>query len=215
VNLDEHEKPRNERVPDDYANQILNSVVDSLVKLGRVKDEEEFKLTFFNVVVEMFATHGITADLIEEKIFSGELKPPGKFVDNRTAWAAMACAHCVEVFKATKSGDITSAWTHAMDARFAADALISQLLDLEAAVSARRSVGKVAASVKLANDPVQAAKTDAKKLWQERRDGKHPKLRTNDLFAAEAVRRWPVLKIGTVLKWCTAWEKEAKYASAS
>jgi hypothetical protein len=80
-----------------------------------------------------------------------------------------------------------------------------------------RERAKDAAHAKLVKDTdgKQAAKAKAKTLWLERRDGKHSKLRTNDLFAAEAARRWPVLKIGTILKWCTAWEKEAKSASAS
>jgi hypothetical protein len=85
----------------------------------------------------------------------------------------------------------------------------------EGHISARKKVASDAVREKLAIDPVQAAKVEAKTLWLERRNGMHRNLRTNDLFAAETVRRWPPLKISTVLKWCTTWEKEAKSTFAS
>lgn len=71
------------------------------------------------------------------------------------------------------------------------------------------------AYAKQAKNPMAKAKSDCKaeafKLWQERDAGKHPALRTNDQFATECCRRWPVLtSIGTVLKWSTQWHKEAK-----
>jgi len=73
--------------------------------------------------------------------------------------------------------------------------------------SARRRQG---AASKMSRDPVQAAKADAKKLWLERRAGKHPDLRRNWQFAAECVRRWPALTSPDTIKgWCTKWEKEA------
>jgi len=71
-----------------------------------------------------------------------------------------------------------------------------------------------AAIAKLEKDPKQAAKADAVKLWKERRDGNHPKLRTNEQFAAECMRRWPVLTSAKViLGWCAQWNKEAKRES--
>ena len=75
--------------------------------------------------------------------------------------------------------------------------------------------GYLNAKAKLAKDPKQSARAAVKTLWLERRAGKHPRLRTNEQFAIEAVRRWNILKNGTVLKWCTAWEKEMKSTSPS
>lgn len=58
------------------------------------------------------------------------------------------------------------------------------------------------------------AKAEAKKLWQERRDGKHPKLRTNEQFAIECMRHWPVLTSSQVIcRWCAQWGKDAKAKS--
>lgn len=55
------------------------------------------------------------------------------------------------------------------------------------------------------------AKEKAKELWRERLAGQHPKLRTNEQFALEVCRRWPVLtSVETVKKWCTAWHKEER-----
>ncbi|MGH3711011.1 MAG: hypothetical protein ACRDRQ_23560 [Pseudonocardiaceae bacterium] len=70
---------------------------------------------------------------------------------------------------------------------------------------------RTAAFAKLSNDPRQLAKAEARNLWQERRAGKHPKLRTNEQFATECIRRWPVLRSSKVIcGWCTKWNKEAK-----
>jgi hypothetical protein len=66
------------------------------------------------------------------------------------------------------------------------------------------------------SDPTQIAKAEAQKLWQERHAGKHPKLGTNEKFATECMRRWPVLKSAKViLGWCTDWNKEAKQKNQS
>lgn len=67
-----------------------------------------------------------------------------------------------------------------------------------------------------ANDPKTSAKADAFELWKERCAGKHPKLRTNEQFAMECMRRWPALtSIKVICGWCTVWTKEAKSQSAS
>ena len=88
--------------------------------------------------------------------------------------------------------------------------------DMEKVTAAAQAIGRkeqarLAVAAKLRNDPVQAAKTEATKLWQERRAGQHPRLRTNEQFATEVMRRWPVLTSSKVVcGWCTDWEKEAK-----
>jgi len=81
----------------------------------------------------------------------------------------------------------------------------------EHAAVARRNLGKLAANIRLSKDPKQAAKAEAKALWLERYAGKHPKLRTNEHFAAEVIRRWPILPSSKVIcGWCTQWKKEAQ-----
>lgn len=60
-------------------------------------------------------------------------------------------------------------------------------------------------------DGKQAAKAEVKELWKERRAGKHLKLRTNEQFAMECMRRWPTLtSLKVILGWCTTWNKEAR-----
>lgn len=64
---------------------------------------------------------------------------------------------------------------------------------------------------KMKQDPVQAAKAGSFKLWQERRAGRHPGLRTNEQFASECMRRWPALtNAKVILGWCTDWHKYVK-----
>lgn len=67
------------------------------------------------------------------------------------------------------------------------------------------------AQARHATDPKASAKAEALKLWQDRRAGKYPKLRTNEQFAMECMRRWPVLTSAKVIcGWCTEWNKAAK-----
>ena len=76
-------------------------------------------------------------------------------------------------------------------------------------ILSRKSVGRKAAEA--ANREKKEAKAEAKKLWQERREGKHPSLRTNDQFSIEVLRRWPVItSLGSVKNWCTEWNREVK-----
>ena len=129
-------------------------------------------------------------------------------------------AYCVFAVRAYFDGDESLSWSYASDASYWAGVVMmvakqrglpapavirKQLADL------RSSQARAAAQAKLANDPVQAAKAEAFKLWQERHAGKHPKLGTNEQFATECMRRWPVLTSSKVIcGWCTAWTKEAK-----
>lgn len=78
------------------------------------------------------------------------------------------------------------------------------------AAATRTVLARKAGRARAAADPKQAAKAAAFALWNERRAGKHPKLRTNEHFAAECLRQWPVLSSSKViLGWCTQWHKEA------
>lgn len=75
----------------------------------------------------------------------------------------------------------------------------------------RTAIAKLGAETKLARDPKQAAKAKAKKLWLERRAGRHPSLRTNEQFAIECMRLWPELtSLAVIAGWCTKWNKEAQ-----
>ena len=75
----------------------------------------------------------------------------------------------------------------------------------------RKHQARMGSIAKLKRDPSQLAKQEAFKLWSERRAGKHPKLRTNEQFATECMRQWPVLTSAKViLGWCAKWAKEAR-----
>lgn len=61
------------------------------------------------------------------------------------------------------------------------------------------------------NDPKQEAKLLARNLWEEREQGLHAGLRTDEQFAMEVMRRWPVLGSGaTIVKWSSAWRREGR-----
>jgi uncharacterized protein YoxC len=67
------------------------------------------------------------------------------------------------------------------------------------------------AKAKNENDPKQIAKQAANALWLERHKGKHAKLKTNEQFATEVMRRWPVLTSSKVIcGWAAAWGKEVR-----
>ena len=64
---------------------------------------------------------------------------------------------------------------------------------------------------KLANDPKQVAKARALELWNERRAGKHPNLRTVEQYATEVMRRCRVLESSKVIcGWSAKWTKQVK-----
>lgn len=64
---------------------------------------------------------------------------------------------------------------------------------------------------RLRKDPKQAAKAGALALWNDRRAGKHPKLRTVEQYALEVMRRWPVLTSAKVIcGWSAKWTKDVR-----
>lgn len=100
-----------------------------------------------------------------------------------------------------------------------AEALQKGMLDYQAKIASELA-SKVAATTdarkrgiasKLAKDPIQAIKPHVLTLWKERDAGKHPKLRRVQDFAAEAMRRWPVLtNAKTIEGWSAKWTKQVK-----
>lgn len=68
---------------------------------------------------------------------------------------------------------------------------------------------KAAASIRLANDPKQAAMREAFKLWQEWRTGLTLH-KSAAAFAREFVRKHPIIENPmTVQRWITAWSRAA------
>lgn len=75
----------------------------------------------------------------------------------------------------------------------------------------RSAQGRSAAKRRVAADPKQEAKKWARKLWEKRRAGERPDLRTNVQFAIEVMRQWQVLKNPqSILNWASKWEREAR-----
>lgn len=224
---DGFDKPRANRTPADYLSQITESVCDSLTKLGRFTDATDFENNFFQPVMELFKL-GWSADCqwtaIEDPTAleaalranpkSAALRPQGAKLDVSRAWATLALLFCMQAAAAENAGDATTAWTYAIDARFAADAVISQITDREMVALHKRGMARRGAAARLERSPKQVAKAEVKKLWKERHDGKHPKLRTNEQFAGECMSRWPVLgSAKVILGWCTEWGKEVRQKS--
>lgn len=208
--MDTHDKPRSQRSPDDYADQIIDAVANYLIALGRYKNEDEFTKALF-ADARNFASNGITADDLYARISQEGSIPSGAIVDNNIAWAMFALLYCIEAIAANMAGEVTTAWTLIVNARFAADAVLSQVHDIHAAAASRKIVARVGASVRLANDPKQAAKAGALELWKERHTGKHPRLRTVEQYATEVMRRWPVLESAKVIcGWSANWTKTMK-----
>lgn len=76
---------------------------------------------------------------------------------------------------------------------------------------ARSELGRIGAAAKLKNDPKQLAKAEVESFWMEWKAGKHPKLKTTERFATEAIRRFPVLTSSKVIcDWSATWNKAAK-----
>ena len=72
----------------------------------------------------------------------------------------------------------------------------------------KKGAARLAATTQRSN--LANAKEEARKLWLEGRK-QLAKWRGNAVFAAECVRRWPVLKQSTIeRKWIPQWEKESR-----
>lgn len=119
--------------------------------------------------------------------------------------AQSALFHCQQVRDCLNNSDIDGAVLaaiHAMNGLWSAEGG-------DALTQNARSGGKE--RVRRDKDGKQAAKAMAKKLWLERRIGLHKKLRTNEQFATEVMRRWPNLKSSKVIcGWCTDWNRKAE-----
>ncbi|WP_426271337.1 hypothetical protein ACN9MB_07425 [Dyella kyungheensis] len=224
--LDTHEFPRSDRTPVDYANQILSSISESLIDLGKFKSEDEFIKDLMNPVIKNFVEHGFGGEEIYRTIVEtgieelkgqivkvlaakGEMPPDCPIeVDNRGFWGTIAVAYCIQVFHAHEHGDVTAAWTYAMDARFAADSLLSLRMDKAAVRFSKERTSKIAAYTRLAKDPVQAAKKEAFKLWSEWQSGEtlHKSAAAFQRFVLE---KFPVItSTKTVERWCVQWSKK-------
>jgi hypothetical protein len=124
--------------------------------------------------------------------------------------AILSCIECVlATIKSANAGQVSAAWAYAIDARHLAS-LVIQGWDIRRGV--KRALASENSAKRWASDPTQIAKAEARKLWNERHAGKHPKLRTNEQFAIECMHRWPeeLTSAKVILGWCTEWNKAAK-----
>ncbi len=123
--------------------------------------------------------------------------------------------HSLAIEKGAGSRDIDDDWE--LRARVAEAELAAMYFHAEGLPARTRSkTAKTAAAAKLVKDPKQTVKGEAFLLWQERHAGQHPKLRTNEQFALECMRRWPTLTSAKVIcGWCTKWTRDAKSQRAS
>jgi hypothetical protein len=102
-----------------------------------------------------------------------------------------------------------------VEAATAAMIAVSQLWRAEDANALTENARK-AARAALKNNPIQRAKEEVKWFWWEYSTRKYPKMRTNEQFAIEVLRRWPELtSLRVVLTWCTEWKKEVKRFSST
>lgn len=203
--MDTHDKPRNQRTPDDYANQIIDAVANYLIELGRYKSEDEFSKGLF-ADARNFARNGITADDLYARLSQDGSIPSGAIVDNNIAWAMFALLYCIEAMAANMAGEVTTAWTLIVNARFAADAVLSQVHDTHAATASRKLVAQVAGLAGRANDPKQAAKAKAHQLWQDWQSGKALH-KSGAAFARHVVAHTNIEDTNTVQRWMRSWRK--------
>ena len=144
--------------------------------------------------------HKVASDIVKHRL-------RGKAVQARSAYVS-----CGLVRQSSRAGKHDMAVLAALRA-------VNELWAAESG-NALSENGRKGAVARLVRNPQQAAKqiakTEAQGLWHERHAGKHPKLRTNEQFATEVLRRWPVLISSKVIcGWCTNWNKEAKKTPAS
>jgi hypothetical protein len=124
---------------------------------------------------------------------------------SRDPEALLSRAYCALLYASEQRAQnrLATAFEHlAMGAAFLARGIVCQH-------AAGPSAG---GDAKARNNPAKAESITASKiLWQEREDGKHPKLRTEEQFALEVMRRWPLLSSISATKGrSTKWREEAR-----
>jgi hypothetical protein len=202
--------PRIDRTPKHYAQMALGAVMGALMELGEVHNEDQFSQEFVDPVAERVGK-GEGGDAFYFAFAEAKRASGGEHPNALRASCSIAIAYCIQAIWAYEDGETASAWTYVADGLMAAGAVRSVPLVRGEAISVQKRNGYVGAAEKLAKDQKQQAKAEAKKLWQERRLGGHPKLRTQEQFATEVMRRWPILTSSKVIcGWCTKWNKEAK-----
>lgn len=207
--------PRSERTPKRYAEMVLGAVMLSLMELGDISDQDQFSKEFVDPVAKLVG-QGQGGDTLFQRYMTKRSASTGAAIGAHKDSCSIVIAFCIQAIWADEDGDTSAAWTYVADGLSLVGAVRSVPLVREESIHVQKRNGFAGAAAKLANDPKQRAKTKAKKLWQERRAGKHPKLRTQEQFAAEVMRRWPELTSSRVIcGWCTQWNKEAKSQRAS
>lgn len=202
--------PRSGRNPKHYAQMTLGAVMATLIELGKVDDEDQFSEQFVNPVAERVGK-GESGDALFLKYVETRGEPSSEGASQLKDSCSIVIAFCIQAIWAYDDGNTASAWTYAADGLALAGAVRSVPIVRGEAISVQKRNGSVGAATKLAKDQKQHAKAEARKLWQARRLGMHPKLRTQEQFATEVMRRWPILTSSKVIcGWCTKWNKETK-----
>ncbi|MFP7721408.1 hypothetical protein [Lysobacter sp. A3-1-A15] len=149
---------------------------------------------------------------IAEKVAAGEASNPIS-----TAGSELHARLQAEPISAELESALVKFVTAMSDRMRRQQSVIDHLMTLipEAVTFSRHEEARSRGSQKHVKNPEAAAKAaakhEAKAFWLEREQGQHPKLRTEEQFAMEVIRRWPVLtSIGNVKAWSTAWRKEAR-----
>jgi hypothetical protein len=154
--FDCHDRPRAERTPSNYASQIIGSTADSLIALKYYLSDEEFLEKFFGPVV-MMHREGISSEYYWSFVSNPEAhaaiakitgRPDGSTPNPHFTYANLACLLCLECMRADAAGLTAEAWTYAVDARFASDAVLSQFHDIAAGQRARTAQARTAGAMR-------------------------------------------------------------------
>lgn len=128
-------------------------------------------------------------------------------------------AYCVFAVRAYFERNEVLSWSYACDARYWAGVVMvvakqrglpgpSATMNMLATL--RSSQARAAAFTKLANDPKQAAKAEAFKLWQEWQAGR-ARYKSGAAFARHVIETYPILEDPVSAgRWVTQWRKHAK-----
>lgn len=158
---------------------------------------------------------------IERRVSSWEKVTPKALMRDKAVIDAIFCAgEQAEMFAFAHNGHLPDCWYGRLLYRMGPDLWrrftrqMSRDTNARVARLASAEERRMGGLARASKDPKQQAKADARRLWQERQEGRHPKLRTNAQFANECLDRWHVLTSQKViLRWCAEWNKEARRKS--
>ncbi|AFC86372.1 hypothetical protein [Frateuria aurantia] len=198
-------EPCKHMTPSGHAYQIIESVAGSLIDLGFYDDDESFQRELLSKLVDV-CCQGVTAaglDKYHEKVLA---MPESEQPEGPIHYGVISLMRCIYALRSDRFGNSTEAWNYVIEARFYADAILSQRCDVHAVKQSRTAVAKSGSKARHESSPHAEVKPLVRSAWAEWRGGA-VSYRSTAAFCRDVVKQYPVIADPrTVARWVAEWD---------